>query len=132
MNEVGKIQLAVLRIFYFLTGMSFGVLASFNFFMGDSHIDDLLSIKKAVFYAFAALLLAGILQPLKMLPLLLLSSAWKLIWLLAFVLPMYLGGGLDDLTKNILLPASIGLVVTLIAIPWKYTSKNYFTFKMNG
>lgn len=131
MNEVGKIRLMALRAFYFLTGISFVVLATFNFFIGANNIDDLLSVKKAVFYAFALLLLTGVLQPLKMLPLLLFSVAWKTIWILAFVVPMYFGAGPDDFTKNILLPVLSGLIVTLIAIPWKYTIRNYFTFRMN-
>lgn len=131
MNEVGKFRLLALRIFYFLTGVSFGSLASVNIFSGDGLSDGLQSLIRAVFFAFALLSITGILQPLRMLPLLLFSLAWKSIWIITFVIPMYLGVGLDGHSQHILFPVFSGLLVTLVVIPWKYTVNNYFSLKVN-
>ncbi|HEY7886088.1 MAG TPA: hypothetical protein VIC08_14180 [Cellvibrionaceae bacterium] len=128
MNHVGKIRLTALRVFYFLSAVSFVILASFDYLIGDTLSDGLQAIIRAVFYAVALLSAVGVLHPLKMLPLLLFSVAWKFIWLLAFVFPMYTGSGLDTHTINSLIPALSGLVVTLCVIPWKYTMSHYFTF----
>jgi len=131
MNHVGKFRLTALRVFYFFTAVSFVILASFDFLIGDTLSEGLQGILRAVFYAVALLSAVGVLHPLKMLPLLMFSVAWKSVWLLAFVIPMYAGGGLDTPTENSLLPALSGLVVTLSVIPWKYIMSHYFTFKLN-
>lgn len=128
MNEVGKIQFTVLRIFYLVAGVSFGFLAGANIWGGESGFGDFQSIVKSIFYALALLSLVGVARPLMMLPLLLFSLAWKSIWIMAFVFPMYFGDGLDSYTKNILLPIFSGLVVTIAAIPWRYTVGHYFKF----
>lgn len=127
-KEIGKIRLIVLRVYYLLTAFSFGALAALDLFAGYPNLDGLQSIVKSVFCAVALLAISGVLNPLKMLPLLFLSLAWKSIWLLAFAVPMYLGDGLGALSENIMVPLFFGLVVTLAAIPWKYTAENYLKF----
>jgi len=131
MSQIGKYRLVSLRVFYFFVGISFIFLASFDPLYNQVDIDSLKSIMKSVLFAVALLALIGVLQPLRMLPLLFFSAFWKCILLMAFVIPSYFGGGLDDSLKNILLPISIGLLITLIVIPWKYALSNFFTFKVN-
>lgn len=129
MNEIGKIRLITLRLFYFLTGVSFGALASLNVLSGNNSVEGLTDVIQAVLYAFALLLLAGVVQPLRMLPLLFFSLTWKSIWIMAFVIPVYVDGGLDGHTKTILMAVLGGLIVTSAVIPWGYTMRRYCKFK---
>src|SRR5690606_9953348 len=130
MNQVGKLRLTALRIIYFITAVNCVMLASFDFLIGDTLSEGIQRIRKTIYYTVALLSAVGVLQRVKMLPLLMFSGAWKSVWLLAFVIPMYAGGSLDTPTENSLLPTLSGLVVTLIIIPWKYIMSHYFTFKL--
>lgn len=129
MSQVGKVRLMALRLFYFLVGTSFGFLASFDYLYAQFDIGVLESIIKSILIALALLALIGIVQPLRMLPLLFFSVFWKCTLLALFLIPTYLSEGLDESSKNILLPLSLGLLVTLIAIPWRYSVGKFFTFK---
>ncbi len=131
MNQIGKSWLVSLRVFYFLVGVSFVFLAGFDSLYDQVNIGVLKSIMQSVLSAVALLALIGVFQPLRMLPLLFFSAFWKCILLMAFVIPSYFGSGLDDSLKNILLPISLGLLITLIVIPWKYAINNFFTFRVN-
>jgi hypothetical protein len=70
------------------------------------------------------LALLGLRYPVKMLPILLFESLWKLTWLGVVALPKLLGGGLDAATTveftNILF-----VVVILAVIPWGYVVRQY-------
>jgi hypothetical membrane protein len=129
MNQLGKVRLISLRVFYFLVGTGFVFLASTNSLYEQIGNNALESIIKSVLFAVSLLALIGVFQPLKMLPLLFFSVFWKFILLAAFIIPSYVSNELDNDLKNILVPMSIGLLVTLIVIPWKYAINHFFTFK---
>lgn len=93
----------------------------------DIFSSNMASIGKSVILAIVFLCFVGFFHPLKIIPLLLFSVAWKLSWLIGFVIPAYLAGDLDELSKNILIPVSIGLIFTAAVIPWKYVTKTYLT-----
>jgi hypothetical protein len=71
---------------------------------------------------FAAL---GIRYPLKMLPILLFEFIWKVIWLLAFALPLYNSGEMTPGIKESVFECLFGVILTPLAIPWKYMWKQY-------
>ncbi len=122
MNQIGKIQLILLKIFYLSIGGGCFFLLTLDIFNGDGPMGHLAGIGRSVVLAIALLSLAGFFHPLKMLMLLLFSIAWKAIWLIVFVVPAYLNGGLDEFTSNILLPVAIGFIVTAAVIPWRYVA----------
>ena len=132
MNQIGKVRLAVLRVFYFLVATSFIFLASFDALYNQINIGILTNIIKSAIFAAALLALIGIFQPARMLPLLLFSVFWKTAFLLGFVLPAYLNNQLTPDVKGILLPMSIGFLVTVAVTPWRYVIVHLFTFKSNS
>lgn len=131
MDQVGKVQLVLLKIFYLSIALGFLLLATLDIFERGSAIGHLAGIGKSVILAMAFLCLIGFFHPLKLLMLLLFSIAWKSIWLVAFVIPAYLGDGLDEFTKNILLPVAIGFIITAAVIPWRYVMNLYFGAPVN-
>ena len=74
--------------------------------------------------AMSLLAFLGLRYPVKMLPLLLFETAWKLLWLSLVALPRAMGGGLDPATTEVVISCS--LVVVIIAVtPWRYVWIQY-------
>lgn len=75
--------------------------------------------------AFCLLSLLGLRYPLQMLPILLFELLWKTMWVIAFAIPAWLNGGLDEYAMGVAFACIFGIVLTPIAIPWKYTYQRY-------
>lgn len=74
--------------------------------------------------AMSLLAFLGLRHPVKLLPLLLLESAWKLLWLSLVALPKAATGDLDATTTDTVFSCS--LVVLILAVtPWRYVWRNY-------
>lgn len=74
--------------------------------------------------ALSVLALVGLRHPVRLLPVLLFESAWKLLWLAAVALPRSVAGNLDAVTGQIAVNCS--LVVVIIAVtPWRYVWRTY-------
>ena len=66
----------------------------------------------------------GLFSPVRMLPLLVLEIAWKLlIWVCAVALPKWLDGSLDEGTLSILFNCAVVLPFVFI-VPWRYVALN--------
>jgi hypothetical protein len=69
--------------------------------------------------AMSLLALVGLRYPVKMLPVLLFESVWKVLWLSLVALPTAASGDLDAATTEVLTNCS--LVVAIVAVtPWRY------------
>jgi hypothetical protein len=74
--------------------------------------------------AMSLLAFLGLRHPVKLLPLLLFESAWKLLWLSLVALPKATTGDLDAATTETVVSCSL-VVVILAATPWRYVWRNY-------
>ena len=79
----------------------------------------------SVLGAMALLAVLGIRYPLKMLPLLFFEFLWKAIWLVAFGLPLLLGGRLSAETTETLTGVVMGVVLVPLVTPWAYVLRHY-------
>jgi hypothetical protein len=66
----------------------------------------------------------GLRYPVKLLPVLLFESTWKLLWLALVALPQATGGDLDSATSEVAVNSSL-VVVILAVTPWGYVWRNY-------
>lgn len=66
----------------------------------------------------------GLRYPVKMLPVLMLESVWKLLWLGLVALPRAASGAMDSATSETLLNCSL-VVVIVAVIPWRYVWQRY-------
>jgi hypothetical protein len=81
-------------------------------------------VTKYMLVAMGLLALLGLRYPVKMLPILLFESAWKLLWLGAIAVPLWIRGDMDAATSEV--AASVLFVVIILAvIPWGYVIKSY-------
>jgi hypothetical protein len=74
--------------------------------------------------AMSLLAFLGLRYPVKLLPLLVFESAWKLLWLAVVALPRATAGGLDAATQEVVLNCSL-VVVILAVTPWRYVWQQY-------
>jgi len=74
--------------------------------------------------AMSLLAFLGLRYPVKLLPVLLFESAWKLLWLSLVALPRAAGGGLDAAASDVMVNCSL-VVVIVAVIPWRYVWRSY-------
>ena len=74
--------------------------------------------------AMSLLAFLGLRYPIRMLPILLFESLWKLIWLSLVALPAVLSGHVDDATGGVIFNCSF-VVLILAVTPWRYTWQHY-------
>lgn len=82
----------------------------------------------SILIAMSLLALLGLRYPVRMLPVLLFESAWKVLWLSAVALPKLLAGTMDDATSEVMVN-SLLVVVVLAVVPWGYVWRQYVTAK---
>lgn len=125
MNDVSTLRLYLLRGMYLLMTVGLAltiwphIIAPANLVAGPT------SVIRALLGALAALCLLGLRYPLRMLPLLLFELLWKLIWIGASAIPMWMGPGLDSYASNTLFACLMGVVLVPIVVPWGYVYRQY-------
>ena len=75
--------------------------------------------------ALSILAVLGIRYPLKMLPLLFFELLWKVMWLVAWGLPLWSTGQLAPDSEQTLISNLVGVVLVPLAIPWGYVFQQY-------
>lgn len=82
------------------------------------------SVTLCLLTAMSVLAFLGLRYPVKLLPLLLFESAWKLLWLSLVALPQAVAGGLDTATTETVVSCSL-VVVILAVTPWRHVWRTY-------
>jgi hypothetical protein len=83
------------------------------------------SVARCMLCGMTLLAVLGIRYPLRMLPLLLFDLAWKLIWLVAYGLPLWRGNAIDATNYETVKACLLGAVLFPLVIPWAYVWANY-------
>ena len=81
-------------------------------------------VETCMLVALSLLWFLGLRYPLQMLPVLLFEIAWKFIWMIAVVLPLWISDQLDPATLKVFY-ACLVVVIPLAVIPWRYVFANY-------
>ncbi len=91
----------------------------------DAHTMPLYEgVTLALLTAMSFLALLGLRYPVKLLPLLLLESAWKLLWLSLVALPQAFNGDLGTAATETVFSCSL-VVVIIAVIPWRHVWTGY-------
>jgi hypothetical protein len=81
-------------------------------------------VTKYMLVAMGLLALLGLRYPVKMLPILLFESAWKLLWLGAIAVPLWVQRDMVPATAEVA-GAALWVVIILVVIPWRYVFTQY-------
>lgn len=125
MNEVSLLRLYLLRAMYLLIAVGLAMTVWPYIISPSSLVANTGSVVRALLGALAVMCVLGLRYPLQMLPILLFELLWKLIWVCASALPMWLGPGLDEYASETLFACLMGVVLVPIVVPWGYVFRHY-------
>jgi hypothetical protein len=126
MSEVSTLRLYLLRGMYLLIAAGLALTIWPSIIAPPDSVANAKTVIRSLLGALALLSVLGLRYPLKMLPLLLFELLWKVIWVVAFALRMWLAGGLDDYASETLFACLMGVVLVPIVMPWGYVFRHYF------
>ena len=119
-------RLHLLRVGYLVIGVGLAVVKwPLLFDHGDSW-PLMEGVVTCILTAMSLLAFLGLRYPVRLLPILLFESAWKLIWLSVVALPQLIAGDLDTATREVVFSCSL-VVIILAVIPWRYVWQQYVT-----
>jgi hypothetical protein len=125
MSEVSTFRLYLLRAMYLLLVVGLGLTIWPGILHAPEDLPHMNGVVRSLLGALSLLAILGIRYPLGMLPLLFFELAWKVIWILAFGLPVWSGHRLDAGMQETLKACLMGVVLCPLVIPWRYAYAHY-------
>jgi len=124
-DELPLYRLYLLRAMYLLIGLAEGM-QIWPAIVHHAHVWDFWhGVGMSFLGGLTLLCLLGLRYPVRMMPLLIFELTWKVIWILAAWLPLYLAHQLDPVTADQAFAIFLGPVLVPIVLPWGYIWKNY-------
>lgn len=127
-NALSVRRLNIMRIGYAVMGVGLAVTKWPLLFNRSEPWPLYEGVTTFILIAMGLLALLGLRYPVKMLPILLFESAWKLIWLTIVALPLVTADKMDAATSE-MASAILWVVIVLAVIPWRYVVAQYVTAK---
>jgi hypothetical protein len=125
---VYKINIYLLRLLYLLMIV---YVASDSWTAIFTHVgpwDHVKAVAFCVWAAYSTLSILGLINPLKMLPIVLFEIFYKSIWLVIVAYPLWSANRLAGSPAEAMTHAFLWLPLPLLAVPWAYTFRTYFRF----
>lgn len=122
-TELSLVRLYLMRGGYLLMGVGLA-LVKWPLLPGAATLPLYEGVTLCLLTAISLLAFVGLRHPVALLPLLLLESAWKVLWLLVVALPTAARGEMDPATTETLVSCSV-VVVILAVVPWSYVWRRY-------
>ncbi|HYF70648.1 MAG TPA: hypothetical protein VD884_21080 [Ohtaekwangia sp.] len=122
-DGVRPMQIYLLRLVFCLTFIFVGM-DSWSKIISQKEVwDPLNAVAYSVWGAYSVLSLLGILNPLKMLPIIIFQIFYKVIWLIMVAYPLWAGGTLIASPAYGMTIAFMWVLLPIIAMPWGYFFK---------
>jgi hypothetical protein len=125
--QVSSVRLYLLRALYLLMAVGLGLMIWPLIISHPLDVPHMNGVVRSLLGGFGLLSLLGLRYPLQMIPLLLLELAWKVIWVVAFGVPLWLAGRLDPASAQTMFDCLLGVVLVPAALPWRYVVEHYVT-----
>lgn len=116
-------RLHLMRAGYLLMGVGLA-LVKWPLLPGAASLPLFEVVTLCLLTAMSMLAFLGLRYPVKLLPLLLFESAWKLLWLALVALPQAAAGDLDAATTETVVNCSL-VVVIIAVVPWRHVWRHY-------
>ena len=124
-SEVSTLRLYLLRAMYAFIAVGLAIFRWPEIVNPPPGLSNSGSVVGIVLGAMSLLAVLGIRYPLKMLPLLFFELLWKVMWVLGWGLPLWLGQQLGPESRETLVSCLVGVVLVPLAMPWGYVLKQY-------
>jgi hypothetical protein len=122
-GELSLTRLHLMRAGYLLMGVGL-VLVKWPLLPDARTLPLYEGVTLCLLTAMSLLAFLGLRYPVKLLPVLLFESTWKLLWLALVALPQAVDGGLDASTSEVAVNCSL-VVVVIAAVPWRWVWREY-------
>lgn len=126
---VRRINIYLMRLLYALMFFMLGHTTWTEILTHQGPWEPNKAVAWSVWTGFATLAGLGILHPLKMLPLLLLEIFYKVLWLIIVAYPLWSNGTLEGSPAEGITTVFFPVILVVVAVPWGYVFKNYFSFR---
>jgi hypothetical protein len=123
--EVSILRLYLLRALYLLMSIGLGVMIWPLIIDHPLDVPHMNGVVRSLLGGVGLLALLGLRYPLQMIPLLLFELVWKVIWVVAFGVPLWLAGQLDPASAQTMFDCLLGVVLVPLALPWRYVYDRY-------
>lgn len=125
MSEVSTVRLYLLRAMYLLIAVGLGLSIWPMIISPPTLTANANTVIWSLLGGLALVSLLGVRYPLQMLPVLIFELVWKVIWVVAFAIPMWMGPGLDAYAAETLFACGMGIVLVPLVLPWGYVVRHY-------
>ena len=125
---VYKINIYLLRLLYVLVVIFVATDSWTAIFTHQGPWDHVKAVAFCVWAAYSTLSILGLIHPLKMIPIVLFEIFYKSIWLIIVAYPLWSKNQLAGSPAEQMTYAFLWLPLPLLAVPWGYTFRTYFSF----
>ncbi|HJU88516.1 MAG TPA: hypothetical protein VJ672_03945 [Gemmatimonadaceae bacterium] len=123
---VRPINIYLLRTIYFLMVAYVATWAWGTILRHQGPWDPMHAVAICVWAIYPTMAILGVIHPLRMLPIMIFTVAYKLLWLTIVAYPLWRAGTLNGQAAE-LTNGFIGMPIAVIAIPWGYVWRTYVT-----
>ena len=121
-------RLNLMRVGYLVMGLGLAVV-KWPVVIGYDRSTPLFEgVVAVILTAMSLLAFLGLRYPVRLLPILLFESLWKLIWLSIVALPAVAAGDVDEAMRQVIVNCSV-VVVVVAVVPWRYVWQRYVAAK---
>lgn len=122
-SELSVIRLHAMRAGYLLMGLGLAIVKWP--LLASAHTLPLFEgVTLCLLTAMSLLAFVGVRHPVKLLPLLVFESAWKVLWLSLVALPQAVAGGWDAATQEVVVNCSLDVAIIAVT-PWGHVWRTY-------
>ena len=125
MSDVSTFRLHLLRAAYLLIVVGLAAMIWPGILNHDASWSHMRTVVHAMLGAVSILSLLGLRYPLQMIPVLLFELVWKVLWLIAFALPLWRTDALTPAMTASVWDCLFGVVVVLLVLPWGHVWRRY-------
>jgi hypothetical protein len=121
---LSALRLNLMRMGYLVMGVGLAIVKWPVIVSDAASLPVFQGVVAALLTAMSLLALLGVRYPIRMLPILLFESIWKLIWLAVVGIPHLVAGDMEPAMATVL--GNVSLVVIILTVtPWDYVWKHY-------
>ncbi len=114
----------LMRVGYAVMGVGLAVVKWPDVIAYDHSMPLYEGVVAVLLTAMSLLAFLGLRYPVRLLPILLFESLWKLIWLSVVALPAVAAGDVDQAMQELIVNCSL-VVIIVAVVPWRYVWRHY-------
>lgn len=124
-DGVRPINIYLLRFLYFLMFAFVGLDSWSAIITHQGPWEPLRAVAFCVWATYATLSVLGLLQPLRLLPIVVFMIGYKLLWLAVVALPLWRAGTLAGSPAEAMAMVFLWIPLAMIAVPWGYVFRTF-------